>query len=444
MENKKTPKKNTYYNTYRFQKVENEAELNSLKAQRKDIEAPFLAKQAKLQKEGGEQTRKINDEIAELTMHIKSIKKEYDNKIKENQLEFYNTTAFYNQSTSKIKEKQTKRKIGKKIAGIGAIATGSAIAAKIANIWQIDQNKTDSFYLEHSEYAKDYVNKVVEAIERTKNAPPSAADEVISDFDTTGITPSNFLQRIYDGLITSVESLQNNPEKMNEVTDYLTKNNMLEKGQDTMSFMYAFINRTMSNVETQLFAENDGSLAASLTPDYTAAAAGAGAVLSAVILLGPTVARMIKLRSWNKKYAADKSKMQEDEYWLLKKRDGIIQDAKNGIAKLEEKKKVVQKTEFECGAAEIEKEKNKACELVDLKIERIETVLDRDYYEYLRKTALDGFDIAFSKETDAKTVKVGKPERYEEKIQNANTKIDLLDRQIKMKTSNKPTKENVA
>ena len=156
------------------------------------------------------------------------------------------------------------------------------------------------------------------------------------------------------------------------------------------------------------------------------------------MLFGPYLYNRAKLKSFCKKFEKKKKETQVKIEALTAERDGELETLDKQIQEKEPIREAAYRKDVAAGTAELIKQKNEACILIDLQIEQAQTLGELYYYEFLLGMANDGETLAPSKDDASKVVKVGKPQSYARTIEVINAKLDKLYKKIE-KMEGKPS-----
>ena len=435
-------KQKTLYNAYIKKQDEYDKELAKLQQEKKAITDTFDKRRKSLKAAGGTQTKEIDAQIEDINKQLKAIDAEYNKKINDAWREFTNDEMFTGKKNKLISKKDAEKQpksIGKKIIAVLSFSGIAAAGAKLLHKKATDNNYNEEFYLKNSSYPQEVVDGFKRTVEEAKNSSDPEVARQAASVDTEHLTTTNFLDTVTDMIQTNAEAVKSDPAKIEQLKQTLADFGYSTQDESINEIIDMYVNYSTASSKEMMFAKFNTAEIASITPDYTIPATLGTALLSSTLVFLPYIYASLKLRSWDKKYKTKKHKVELKEATLTKeceaKKQKLLKQKTDTTAKKDE----AYQQEVYAGIVKINKEEDEACKLVDLKIKRVEALSDLNYNHYLKQLAQEGSDLAVAKDNPAKTIKIGKPYRYENEMQKISENITKLNKKIDaLSTNNEP------
>lgn len=417
------------YNSYIKKEDEVKAVLDELNQERAVLAAPYVKRIKELEANGGAKTAEIDEEIKVLEAQIGDIKKDYDKQIDDVWTEFYNDPLFVGQKEKILKaihrQKQPKQ-VAKKAVPVAGASIGAGVIGKILHKKAVEEQTTKEYYLEHSNWADFYVKLHKNSLQKKLNSGNATDIAEAQCYDLDNMTTTNFVEKMTDGLNASRDI---KVQELMKDRSWMTQE-LAEKIVDQDN------NRYINQISDGIYYAYDPDKMAAAVPDYTFLFAGAGALISVLAMFSPLFYNRMKLRSFNKKYNKKKADAQASVEKLLAERDKQTKAVEQSIANKRKERKTVLAEEVAEGVSKIKFEEADACHVVDLKIERAETVGDLYYSQFMLQMATEGEDLAPAKDNPAKVVKVGKPQSYKANAEEIEQKLKKIDKKLESLVAN--------
>lgn len=435
-------KQKTLYNAYVRKQDEYNKELTKLKQEKKSITDVFDKRRKSLKAAGGAQTKEIDAQIEDINKQLKAIDAEYNKKINDAWREFTNDEIFTGKKNKLISKKDAEKQpksIGKKIIAVLSFSGIAAAGAKLLHKKETETNYNEEYYLKNSSYPQELLDDFKRTVEEAKNSSDPEVARQAASIDTEHLTTTNFLDTVTDLIHTNAEEVKSDPAKIEQLKQTLADFGHPIQDESIDEIIDMYVNYSTASLKEAVFAKFNTAEIASITPDYTIPATLGTALLSSTLVFLPYIYASLKLRSWNKKYKTKKHKVELKEATLTKeceaKKQKLLKQKTDTTAKKDE----AYQQEVHAGIVKIDKEEDEACKLVDLKIKRVEALLDLNYNHYLKQLAQEGSDLAVAKDNPAKTIKIGKSYRYEAEMQKISENITKLNKKIDaLSTNNEP------
>ncbi len=411
------------YNSYVKKEDEVKAVLDQLNKERLVLAASYVKRIKELEVKGGAKTAEIDAEIKVLETKIGDIKKDYDKQIDDVWTEFYNDPLFVGQKErilNAIHRQKQPKSVAKKVVPVASASIGSGVIGKILHKKTVEEQTTKEYYLEHSDWVDGYVKSFKNGLQQILNSGDATNVAIVQCYDFDNMTTTNFIEKIKDGLDASRDiRVQKLMDSNPSLTKELAEMYVYEDNSDLIQLL----------TDGLYSAYNPDKMAAAV-PDYTFLFAGAGALISFLAMFGPLFYNRMKLRSFNRKYNKKKADAQASVEKLLAERGKKTKAVEQSIVDKRKEREVVLSEEVSEGVSKIKIEEDDVCKFVDLKIERMKTVGDLYYNQFMLQMATEGEDTAPAKDNPERVVKVGKPQSYKAKAEEIEQKLKRIDKKL--------------